>query len=246
MIEHNKTNLGAWLTVGHPQVAEAIGSTGFYNWLAVDIEHSTPSLDQAAAIFLACDRWKMTPFVRTLGYDPFKMRSFLDAGAKGVIIPVVENAQQLRDIAEHLYYPPKGKRGVCLSRMNNWGDQFEEYYNDFEPKIIAQIESKAGVDNIEQILEVEELDGIFVGPYDLSGSLGIPGQFENSILKESLDKVVSACQKTDKLLGIHVVAPEPTDLQNKIDQGFNFIAYGTDMICLRHSIMNTKKQREQR
>lgn len=239
-IKDHKVTMGAWLTIGHHQVAEALCSTGFYQWLAIDVEHSSPSYDQATAIFAVCDKYNVAPLVRVLGRDPYQARKYLDMGAHGIIIPVVEDTSDFDEYLSHLFYPPKGKRGVCLYRMNEWGDKFEDYISNFSPIIIPQIETLKGAKNAEEIMKHPEVDACFVGPYDLSGSLKQPGQFDTDEFKEACKKIEDACKEANKPLGLHVVDPDPDLLALKVKENYKFIAFGTDMICMRKPILTAK------
>ena len=141
-----------------------------------------------------------------------------------------------------MHYPPKGTRGVGLARAQGYGASFAEYRKelDTETILIAQIEHIDGVDNIEAILAVEEVDGIMIGPYDLSASLGIPGDFEAPRFKESIDKIERLTKKSGKALGTHIVEPDTERLSQCVKNGYTFIAYTLDIRILdsnlRHGV----------
>ncbi|HHB94596.1 MAG TPA: 2,4-dihydroxyhept-2-ene-1,7-dioic acid aldolase, partial [Campylobacterales bacterium] len=137
-------------------------------------------------------------------------------------------------------YPPFGKRGVGLYRATKYGTKFEEYKKWVEEElvIIAQIEHIDAINNIDDILEVEGIDGTIIGPYDLSGSMGYPGEFEREDVKDAVQKVLDRCKVFNIPSGFHVVDTEPEKLQSKIEQGCTFLAYGIDYFFMRDAVIN--------
>ena len=131
-------------------------------------------------------------------------------------------------------YPPDGSRGVGLYRAQGFGDNFEEYRNTLnkESLVIAQIEHQQAVENIDDILTVSGIDGVMIGPYDISGSLGVIGELDHPKVKEARAKVLAAAKASNKAAGIHVVEPSTDEVRDRIKEGFNFIAYSTDAIML--------------
>lgn len=233
-LKNNGTAIGCWLSTSSSDIAEAMASCGF-DWLAVDMEHGTTTIDSIPAIFAATERGGVIPLVRLPCADPYLARSLLDAGAQGLIIPVVEDAAEFSSFLSHCLYPPAGRRGVGLARCNRWGDDFESYLNTFQPLIVPQIETCAGVAAAESIAALESVDALFLGPYDLSASLGTAGDFTTAEFAAAIETVRMACERHSKALGIHQVAPVLADLEGKLSQGYRFIAYGTDVIAMRHA-----------
>ncbi len=227
--------LGAWLTVAHPVLAEAMASLGFH-WLAVDMEHGPVAETEVQAVFAACALHGAAPMVRLPAADPHLARRMLDLGAAGLLIPVVEDAAVFAEFAAHCLYPPAGRRGVGLSRANLWGDGFDGYLNGFRPVLAPQIETRAGVAAADVLAALDGVAGLFLGPYDLSASLGRPGDFESSVFRAAAEEVRAACARHGKALGIHQVTPDSEQLRRRIDEGYRFIAYGTDVIALRHAL----------
>jgi 2-keto-3-deoxy-L-rhamnonate aldolase RhmA len=160
----------------------------------------------------------------------------LDAGAVGIIVPVVESAESFATFIQHLNYPPAGRRGVGLSRANLWGDTFKEYLDGFAPVIIPQIETVRGVAAAPAIAALPEVDALFLGPYDLSADLGHPGDFTHPQVTEAMAQVRLACASHGKVAGIHQVQPDPAELRARLKEGYGFIAYGTDIIALRTAL----------
>lgn len=227
--------IGAWLTVPSVKVADAMASCGFH-WLAVDLEHGTTSLETAEACFVAAERNGVAPFARLPGADPFMARRLLDAGAVGLIVPVVEEAAAFEAFAAHCLYPPDGRRGVGLSRCNGYGDHFQEYLTGFRPVLVPQIETAKGVTAASVIAGLDCVDAVFLGPYDLSADLGVAGDFAAPAYAAALGQVRNACAAAGKPVGIHQVSPDAAQLQARIAEGYRFIAYATDVIAMRAAL----------
>lgn len=225
--------VGAWQTVPSGKTAEAMASCGFH-WLAVDLEHTTMTLEQAEACFIAAERHGVAPLARLPNADPYTARRLLDAGAAGLLVPVVESAADFKAFAEHCSY--RGKRGVGLSRCNGFGADFENYHRDFRPVLVPQIETRKGVAAAAELAQLDEVDALFLGPYDLSSDLGTPGDTTTAAFVEAVAQVRAACQASGKALGIHQVEPNAEQLQEKVDEGFRFIAYSTDLIAMRTAL----------
>ena len=131
-------------------------------------------------------------------------------------------------------YPPIGKRGVGLARAQQYGLQFDEYKKWVADGlvVIAQIEHIDGINNLEEIISVDGIDGTIIGPYDLSGSMGMPGEFEKPVVKEALKRYIDVCKAHHFPMGFHVVNSDHAKIQEKIDDGYRFIAYGTDFLFM--------------
>jgi 2-dehydro-3-deoxyglucarate aldolase len=158
----------------------------------------------------------------------------MDAGAHGVIVPMVNNAKDAELAVKAVKYPPIGTRGVGLARAQGYGVDFEKYkyWVERESIVIVQIEHIDAVNNIEEIILTEGVDGFIIGPYDLSGSLGIPGEFNDPKVTKSLEKVKKAAKKANIISGFHVVPPEIDLLEAKIEEGYRFLGYSLDSLFL--------------
>jgi len=158
----------------------------------------------------------------------------LDAGADGIIVPMVNSAADVRKLLDYTYYPPAGKRGVGLNRAQNYGLGFQDYQEKLikEIVVIAQIEHIDAINNLEEILSFEELDGTMIGPYDLSASLNLPGQYDQPIVLEALKKYEQICKQKGKSKGAHVIQSEPSFLIDKLNLGYSFLAYSLDFFFL--------------
>ena len=226
--------VGSWMQLTDSNVAEIMGRSG-YQWVAIDMEHGPVSLSQLPDLFRALELGGTLPLARVASPLPINCRQALDQGAAGVVIPMISSAAQLQAIINECHWPPRGRRGVGFQRANVFGKFFDAYVQEAqESLIIAQIEHVDAVNNLESIIAVEGLDAIMVGPYDLSASLGITGEFENKKYLETLSKILSICAKHKMPCGIHVVQPDPKMLEQRINEGYTFIAYGVDTVFLNH------------
>jgi 2-keto-3-deoxy-L-rhamnonate aldolase RhmA len=234
------TTLVAWQQLPSPQITSALLSLGF-DWIVVDLEHSSITTQEAECIFTVVNQAKKVPFVRLPSADPYLARRMLDGGVKGIMVPVVESKDSFDCFAQHCYFPPKGRRGLGLAQANEWGEKLEEHFHDFKPVIIAQIETKLGASAIEEIISSAFLDGIMIGPFDLSADLGIPKQFDNPSFKNLCNEIFAKTKSSKKMIGFHQVEPDLNKLDEAIQKGYDFIAYGTDIVAMRHALKGIKK-----
>ena len=235
-LQKNQVTIGSWLSIPSPVVAEIMAQAGF-PWLVVDMEHTVIDMETMQAMILAIESNKCVPLVRLSGKDTSQVKRVLDAGAYGVIVPMVNTVEEAKMIVDSVKYPPWGKRGVGLARAQGYGMKFNDYKEHINDHsiVICQIEHKDAVENIDAILSVKGIDGILIGPYDLSGSYGIPGVFEYHLIVEAEQRVMEAANRKGIPAGIHVVHPNAELLLTKVKKGFKFIAYGVDMLFLATS-----------
>ena len=222
---------GSWIQVASPTVAEVFDACGF-DWLAIDCEHTDMGVNDSAAVMRGIRT--ATPFVRVKSNDPLSIRQPLDCGAVGVIVPLVNSADEARAAVAAAHYPPQGIRGFSFTRANNHGIGFDEYVSraSSETVVIVMIESREAVETIDEIVAVEGVDGVFVGPYDLSGSYGIPGQTDHTLVRDALGTVAAACRRKGKAAGQHIVRPTPDAIASAVSEGFTFLALGMDTVFL--------------
>lgn len=229
-LKNKKITIGSWITIGDPTVGEIMSRSG-YDWLVVDLEHSSISIDQASNLIRIIELCGVTPLVRLTSNDKNLIKRVLDAGAHGIVVPMVNTAEEAKNAVAATRYAPKGNRGVGLARAQGYGAKFEEYlkWQKNEVVVIVMIEHVDALNNLEAILSVEGVDGYLIGPYDLSCSLGIPGDFENSLFKNAIEHIKNIGVKLGSTSGIHIVEPIPAKLKSAISGGFKFIAYGVDI-----------------
>ena len=231
-LKHGKPSIGSWLQIPHPSVAEILGQSG-YDWTVVDMEHGSISTHQLPDLFRALELGGTLPLVRLSVGNPEECKQALDGGAGGVIVPMVESAEQLQSTRNACRWPPAGNRGVGYSRANLFGKHFTEYTKEAQsPLLVAQIENIRAIENLGEILSVKGLDAVFIGPYDLSASMGIIGQFDHTDFQEVMNRVLEICQHHKISSGIHVVQPDPDELRLRIEEGYRFIAYSIDSVFL--------------
>lgn len=243
-----KTNIscGTWVQSGSSTVSEIMAYAGF-DWICVDLEHADIDWNTFANVVRAVKRHGAVPMARVSENDTLAIRKSLDCGAMGVIIPMVNNANEAKKAVKAAKYPPEGIRGFAFCQANEWGREFDEYVKTANNSIIviAMVETREAVDNIGEILEVEGIDGVFIGPYDLSGSFGIPGQTDHPIVTEAKDKVLAACKKHEKLAGQHIVLPNEGNIAQAVKQGYKFLALGMDTVFIAEGARNVLKILEQ-
>ena len=213
-------------------------ATAGFDWLVVDMEHTAIDMFQAQQLIQIIDLAGCVPLVRVGANDALAVKRAMDAGAHGVVVPMVNTPDEARKAVSAIRYPPLGTRGVGLGRAHAYGLGFDAYkaWAERETILIVQIEHIEGVENLEDILAVEGVDGFIVGPYDLSGSLGRPGEFSHPPVASALARVRDVMQQSGKVGGYHVVHSNQTELLEKIKQGYRFIAYGDDMVFLAEKV----------
>jgi 2-dehydro-3-deoxyglucarate aldolase len=231
-LAHKKPSIGSWMQIPHSSLAEIMGQAG-YDWVAVDMEHGAISVHQLPDLFRALELGGTLPLVR-LAHGHFKdCKQALDAGAGGIIVPMVKSAEQLVAVSNACRWPPAGTRGVGFSRANLFGVNFELYREEAQaPLLVAMIESICAVDNLDDILAVEGLDAILIGPYDLSASMGITGQFEDPVFVAAMKSIRTLCFNANISCGVHVVRPDVEALKQRIEEGYKFIAYSIDSVFI--------------
>jgi 2-dehydro-3-deoxyglucarate aldolase len=213
-------------------------ATGPFDWLCIDLEHTTISIAQAGKIIRVADLAGCPTLVRLSAHDPAQIKRVLDAGATGIIAPMVSTAEQARAVVSAASYSPAGTRGVGLARAQDYGVGFPEYLKRMQRELVCimQVEHIDGVNNLEEILAVDGVDGFFIGPYDLSASLGHPGEFDHPDVVAAMDRVAEVVKRPQVLAGVHVVEPDPERLESMIDAGYRFLAYASDMLFFAHHL----------
>ncbi|MBI1937721.1 MAG: 2,4-dihydroxyhept-2-ene-1,7-dioic acid aldolase [Ignavibacteriales bacterium] len=228
-----KISLGSWITLNHFSIVEIMAHAGF-DWLCIDMEHSVIDYYDAEVLIASIKANKITPYVRVGENNSRIIKRVLDAGAEGIIVPMVNSAGEAQRAVDAVKYPPKGKRGVGLARAQKYGFGFEEYRDKIidKIKIIVQIEHIDAIKNLDEILSVEGVDGTIIGPYDLSASMGKPGRFDDAEVKEALTVYESKTKNYNKLIGFHVIKPDYNLVIEKLNSGYNFIAFSLDTLFL--------------
>ncbi|MBU0468125.1 MAG: 2,4-dihydroxyhept-2-ene-1,7-dioic acid aldolase [Candidatus Omnitrophica bacterium] len=229
--------IGSWLTIGNTATTEIMAKAGF-DWLTIDLEHSAITLSEAQKLLQVIELSGVTPLVRVGSNDPVIIKRVMDAGAHGIIIPMVNTQEDAVAAVEFAYYPPKGKRGVGLARAQNYGLGFKAYkkWLDEECVVIVLIEHIEAIENLEAILSVEGIDGSIIGPYDLSASLGFPGEYDRPEVQNAINVYRETCKRLGKPAGFHVVPSEAEMLKEKEKEGYSFLGFSLDSLFLGNKI----------
>lgn len=239
---NNKTVVGSWIQIGNPTVTEIMAASGF-DFLVVDLEHSVIGLSDLQILFHAIGNYDSMPLVRISSNDPVQIKRVMDAGSMGIIVPNVCTPDEARMAVKAVKYPPQGERGVGISRAQGYGANFKEYFDTInsDSVVIVQIEHKEAVRNIEGIIDVDGIDGVMIGPYDLSASYGVPGELEHQKVREARELVKKAVQNKNKAVGTHVVWPSLDKFKDSIKEEFDFIVFSSDMLVLQYNFNEAVK-----
>ncbi len=232
-LKQNQLTIGSWITMGEEIVAEIMAKLKF-DWLVVDMEHRAIDLQKTQNLVRIIDLCGCVPLVRISENNPSLIKRVMDTGAHGVIVPMVNTKEDALKAVQAVKYPPFGKRGVGLARAQGYGTAFKEYKDwlKAESIVIVQVEHIESVENLDEILSVEGVDGFIVGPYDLSGSLGRPGEFSHPLVTKNLREVMRIARLRKANAGIHVIEPEPDQVSRRIKEGYRLIAFSLDTLFL--------------
>ena len=224
---------GAWTSLGHPSITEIFAQSAV-DFIGIDLEHSTITLEQSQRIIAAAQAGGAMCFPRVASHNGEQIRRLLDCGADGIIVPMVSTRRQIEEIIDWCKYPPVGKRSYGVARAQGYGLDFDVYttaWNDTST-IVIQIESIEGVEAIDRLVSYEAVDGVMIGPYDLSGSLGIPGQLTHPRLTEACSRVVEACVRHNKACGNQIVEPNIDNVSAAFSAGYTFVVLASDVFVL--------------
>ncbi len=240
----DEATVGTWLQLPSADVAELMARAG-YDWVAVDMEHGSFGRTGLPDIFRGIEAGGSAPFARLPEASRQNIKVALEAGAQGLIFPMIESRVQLDQAIGWATYPslddwagpsehPAEYRGVGYCRANVFGKEFDDYCQGVAKEVflVAQIEHVRAVENLEQILSHPRLDAIMVGPYDLSGSMGLTGQFDHPDFAKVMERINAVCAKCHARMGLHIVQPDKAELKRQIGLGARFIAYGIDTVFL--------------
>ncbi|MDQ4134906.1 MAG: HpcH/HpaI aldolase/citrate lyase family protein [Pseudomonadota bacterium] len=234
-LKDGRLQIGLWSSLCSNVAAEVIADSGF-DWILIDTEHSPNEVPDVLAQLQACGRGTATPIVRPAWNDPVLIKRYLDIGATTLLIPFVQNAEEARRAVAACRYPPAGIRGVTtMGRGSRYG-RVADYLKraDGEIGLLVQIETGAALDVLEEIAAVDGVDGVFIGPADLSASLGQIGNPSHPAVQEAMKGAVDRLRAVGKPAGI--LAPREDDARRYIEWGYTFVAVGTDIgLLARHA-----------
>lgn len=241
-LKAGKPSIGTWITIGHPDISMYLADLGF-DWLVCDMEHSPygPETYHFMVQSMLYNRHDCMPMARVPWNDLVWIKKVLDAGATGLVIPRIDNAQMAKEAVRLMKYPPMGERGAG-PRLAAFRDP--EYFKtaNEETLLVVMIETRSGLENIDEIFSIEGVDACFVGPSDLSLDMGIHRQYTHPDFIAALDRVVDAGREHGVAPGMHcLTAPGPTNINEAIDRGFRFCAVDTDVTFLRNAASSALK-----
>ena len=230
--------MGTLVSLPSPEICEILANVG-YDWIFIDAEHGAFNPQQAQSMLQAAAPTHCV--IRVPEGESVWIKKALDIGAAGVIVPQVHNADQAIEIIKHCKYAPTGDRGIGIGRAHQYGIDFEHYleHANNETAVILQAESREAVDNINEIVNLQGIDAILIGPYDLSASLDKPGEINHPLVQSAIDKIVKACQTAKVSMGFFGVSAEAV-LPYK-ERGFTLLTTGVDTTFLIKSATETLK-----
>ena len=238
----NKAKIGTWITTYNPSALDVISKCNF-DWICVDMEHSSITLEQLENLLNVLDKNGSNSFVRVSDNNKTEIKKVLDLGAKGIIVPMVNTALEARNAISYATYPPIGQRGYALARAQGFGYDLTKYEKVSKNiKIVLQIETIKAINNLEEILKVKGLYSTLIGPRDLSGSIGKPGDYKNKKFIKALQKYEKVSKNNKIPMGMHIAYPKTEILNKFIKKGYRFLAIGTDMTFLGDTIRDKLKK----
>lgn len=229
--------LGTITHLKSPAAVEALGAAGL-DYVMLDMEHCPMDWGDVQSAVTAADAAGLEPFVRVPEGSRSAVLHALDLGAKGVIVPCIERVEQVEALISYAKFRPLGDRGYCMTRDGKWG--FDAAYanglsgymteSNTQTLLIPQCETVGCLEHIEEIAALPGVDGILIGPYDLSIAMGLEGQFDHPDFRAAVARILSACKVQGKMSMIFVGSTE--DMVRRLDEGFDNILYGLDILSL--------------
>lgn len=218
--------VGCWLSIANGHTAESIGRLGF-DWVCIDLQHGLLSYDDLKYMLPAISTGDSTPIVRVPWNEPYEIMKALDAGAYGVIVPMVNNRKEAEQAVSACRYPPDGLRSFGPIRAAMYGGRGYMDEANGQMACIAMVETAEGIDNLDEIAATPGLDAIYIGPADLAYALGLkPGQDDEQAHIDTVAKILAACRANKIAAGIHTNSLART--QQYLKQGFNLVTLGSD------------------
>lgn len=238
-IRQGELLLGTIVTIYAKEITEILALSGF-DWLFIDAEHGPFDPHDAQLLLQAAGTCPC--LVRVPAHDEVWLKKALDIGPAGIIVPQVKTAGEARQIIELCKYSPEGRRGMGVSRASQYGINLSEHIKtaNASTAIVLQAEHKDAVDNIDEIVKVEGIDAILVGPFDLSASFGKPGMTSEPEVVDAIDTITQACLRAGVTLATAVATAD--DARSYIDKGFKLIAAGIDSLYIANCAKGTLAQ----
>ena len=233
-LKNIENTFGTWININNILIPEIIALSDF-DWLCFDLEHSSIDYSSLQNLLISNNNNQIASLVRVPDNDESIIKKVMDMGADGIIVPNIKTKEEATKAVRSIKYYPKGDRGVGLFRAQSYGNRFKEYFLNSNKNniLILQIENIKAVENIEEIANVKDIDCFFVGPYDLSCSMQIPGDFKNIKFKKALNRILKFCKSKKISIGIHSVSTDYREAIKYKKMGFNFIGLSIDTIMLK-------------
>lgn len=221
--------VGSWNMIPHPNIAEMMAAEAF-DWICVDMEHTAHDWQSLENIARAVKGSGKDLLVRLPGCCEVSAKKALDCGADGIIVPAVNTAELAEQAVSIAMFPPEGIRGASLARCTGFGNNFADYFAEHNKDVlvVVMLEHIDAVRNVDAILKVPGIDATFIGPYDLSASMGLPGQLDHPDVRAAQQTLLDACKRHGIAPGLHVVPTDAAQVTERIGQGFRFVALGLD------------------
>lgn len=228
-IEAGDPAVGSWVSIGHPAMAEIPASLAF-DFVVIDTEHTPTSLETVENMLRAVEATTgpTEPIVRVASNDPVRIKRVLDMGVGGVMVPMVETADEANAVVDAVRYPPAGSRGIAGGRSSRYGMDLQERVESGGEELltVVQVETERGLANVEEIVAVDGVDVAFVGPADLSASLGLFADWDHDRYRGAVERVVSAAEEAGVAAG--TLAFDASDVHQQLEAGFSFVIAGVD------------------
>lgn len=229
-----------------PSAVECIGVAGM-DYVLIDMEHCPMDISEVHSCVIAADAAHIVPFVRVSEITRSAVLRALDIGAMGIIIPCIETVEQVKELIKYGKFQPLGERGYCMTRDGGWGygGNYAEGLNGYmqqsnrQTMIIPQCETLSCLEHIEEITALDGIDGILIGPYDLSIGMGIDGQFDHPEFKAAVSRILRACKENRKMSIIF--AGNAADIEHYLAEGFDNVMIGLDILNLIESYKSIMK-----
>ena len=232
-LKNRERLFGSWVSFDNPSISEIFSRSDF-DFLVIDMEHSTINQSEAQRIIAACQSEGVPCLPRPVSHSNDTIKPLLESGADGILIQMVNSAKEVSKLISDIKYPPVGKRSYGVSRAQGYGFDFKNYITNWNKRSVfmVQIESLEGVNNIDEILSFDQIDGVMIGPYDISGSLGVPGELNHPKVVEASKKVIKACEKFGKSCGTQLNNPNKQNIDELFRMGYTYAILGSDLFVL--------------
>ena len=234
-LKNKQSQFGLWLNLSHAISTEICAGAGF-DWLLIDAEHGPNEVTTVLNQLQAMAAYPVQAIVRPLDDSVSGIKQLLDIGAQTLLVPMVETAEQAETLVKAIQYPPKGIRGVgsAVVRASGW-NRISDYLQkaDDEICLIVQVESQKGLDNLNDIVQVDGVDGVFIGPADLAASLGFLGQPSHPEVVKQIEKAIKTITAAGKAAGTMATTKEL--IEKYLDCGVSFVGIGADTLLLANA-----------